>query len=174
MRKKLCEEKSVKNPISQCWEWKGSISEKGYGTLRYEGKNYMAHRFAYETYNGELISDMIICHKCNNPKCINPDHLYQGTIRDNARDMAIKNLVGHSGLIKLREYMHENDMTIQDLADKIGKSRHHTQLLVNGKTNPGIQIAHKIEQMTGGKVKVHEIRKCKKDCQPGCACSKGV
>jgi hypothetical protein len=70
--------------IDDCWIWKGSFIKK-YGCFTY-GKIRLAHRFSYFIHNGELSEKMLICHKCDNPKCVNPDHLYQGTHKNNSDD----------------------------------------------------------------------------------------
>lgn len=75
--------------------------------------------------------------------------------------------------MKIREYMAQNNVTIKDISEHVGKTWQYCWMVISGRTNPGIQLAHQIEQMTGGKVKVHEIKKCTKICEPGCACSKG-
>lgn len=66
-----------------CWIWKGQINKSGYGRhcCKY------AHRLSYEYYIGEIPMDKIICHKCNNKICVNPDHIYAGTYKDNTQDL---------------------------------------------------------------------------------------
>jgi hypothetical protein len=70
-----------------CWIWVGSYSKTGYGEINIKGKTMKAHRFSYQTFIGELDKDLMICHNCNNPKCVNPDHLRQDTRSSNAIDM---------------------------------------------------------------------------------------
>jgi hypothetical protein len=72
----------------ECWQWIASTSGRPgrmYGCF-WNGKIIKAHRFAFETWNGPLESDKIICHRCDNPLCVNPAHLYQGTHHDNVMD----------------------------------------------------------------------------------------
>lgn len=71
----------------ECWEWQGRLNLTGYGVV---GKNKLAHRVAYELWNGELTEGLHVCHSCDNPKCCNPEHLFLGTQRDNIRDMVDK------------------------------------------------------------------------------------
>ena len=71
-----------------CWEWRGSRISAGYGQLEVKGKGLRAHRVAYETWVSPIPEGMVVRHKCDNPPCINPDHLELGTQKDNGQDMA--------------------------------------------------------------------------------------
>lgn len=73
-----------------CWLWHGDINDSGYGKFRYKSKYVYAHRLAYEFTNGIIPDGLIICHKCDNPACINPNHLFLGTYFDNSQDMIAK------------------------------------------------------------------------------------
>lgn len=72
-------------PESGCWEWIES-TKNGYGQLSWKGRNTYAHRLSFEAENGPLTKGVIICHKCNNRNCVNPEHLYAGTKRSNIMD----------------------------------------------------------------------------------------
>lgn len=69
-----------------CWLWTGEIGSSGYGRFYAYGRKYRAHRFSYEAYKGEIPKGMLILHSCDNPRCVNPDHLRVGTDADNTRD----------------------------------------------------------------------------------------
>lgn len=70
---------------SGCWEWRGCRS-RGYGVLRKEGINHLVHRLVYTQHHGPIPEGHVVRHTCDNPPCINPDHLLTGTQADNVRD----------------------------------------------------------------------------------------
>jgi HNH endonuclease len=74
-----------------CWEWRGGFQRGGYGACRVDGRTRGAHRVSYECANGVVLRrDEFVCHRCDNPKCINPCHLFVGTHTDNMADMVRK------------------------------------------------------------------------------------
>lgn len=79
-------EKIVFIPFHECWEWDGYIEHTGYGTFRWKEKKVKAHRAAYLLLKGEIPEDVLVLHKCDNPSCVNPDHLFLGTFLDNNLD----------------------------------------------------------------------------------------
>lgn len=79
----------------ECWKWTGAINQAGYGAF---GNNH-AHRTSYEITYGPIPDGLFILHKCDNPPCVNPNHLFVGTHQDNMRDMISK---GRARYQKLR------------------------------------------------------------------------
>lgn len=69
-----------------CWIWQFATSQQGYGVMRSGGENRRSHRVSYELHVGPLDDDLQINHKCHVEACVNPDHLYQGTHKDNMQD----------------------------------------------------------------------------------------
>jgi hypothetical protein len=83
------------NEIEDCWEWEGPYNNYGYGKLNFSmqaGKYQTigAHRFSWEFYNGAIQKGLLVCHKCDNPPCVNPNHLFLGTDKDNKIDNMLK------------------------------------------------------------------------------------
>jgi hypothetical protein len=81
--------------MTDCWNWTASKTKGGYGNIgwmfdktRY---NVLSHRLSYELYNSPIPNDMVVRHMCDNPSCVNPNHLILGTQQDNTRDMFARN-----------------------------------------------------------------------------------
>lgn len=73
-----------------CWNWTGCKVGMGYGRIKINKRLYLAHRTSYELHIGPIPDKMCVLHKCDNPACIRPDHLFIGTQKDNSRDMILK------------------------------------------------------------------------------------
>ena len=73
-----------------CILWNGAVTEKGYGRTTFRRKRTLVHRREWIKARGEIPSGLLVCHHCDTPRCINPDHLFLGTHADNARDCAAK------------------------------------------------------------------------------------
>lgn len=71
---------------SGCWEWSGCRAKFGYGKLTFRRKSKSAHKFCFETIFGEITDGLWVLHRCDNPPCINPRHLYKGTPSNNRSD----------------------------------------------------------------------------------------
>lgn len=81
----------VVDSVTDCWEWQGGKNNIGYGMIRDENRMRTAHRVSYEEHSGTKIPPgLCVCHKCDNTLCVNPSHLWLGTMKQNADDMISK------------------------------------------------------------------------------------
>lgn len=82
---------------STCWLWTKSKKVR-YGSIGIDGKTIRAHRYSYFIHNKDMDFNMLVCHKCDNPICVNPEHLFLGTAKDNAQDMIKKGRKNNDGV----------------------------------------------------------------------------
>ena len=79
------------DPATGCWQWTGYVQSSGYGQFCLGNRRCLAHRAAWEFYNQSLIPEgLFVCHTCDNPRCVNPAHLFLGRAIDNVRDCIAK------------------------------------------------------------------------------------
>lgn len=77
-------------PDGDCHHWLGAKTRDGYGSVRFEGRSWLAHRLVHHITNAPVSDDVLVCHNCDNPSCVNPQHLFCGTQQDNMDDMVLK------------------------------------------------------------------------------------
>ena len=83
-----------------CHNWIGQLDASGYGEIRIKSKGVRAHRFSWEMHRGEIPNGLWVLHHCDNRRCVNCDHLYLGTPKDNVRDMVERRRMNHSSVKK--------------------------------------------------------------------------
>ena len=85
------QEKYVCNLETGCWEWTASLQASGYGQIAAPGGGMLrSHRVSYELFVGPILNGLHVLHECDNPKCVNPEHLFLGTPKDNMKDKVAK------------------------------------------------------------------------------------
>ena len=132
----------------ECWEWSGYITNKGYGQTKIggrDGKLIQAHRLSWIVNVGEISNDLHVLHKCDNRKCVNPNHLFLGTNQDNINDRVSKGRSSHwikyvsrdkHPACKFKESdihdmvdMRVSGWKVKDIAKKFNSSKNHISRL---------------------------------------------
>jgi hypothetical protein len=132
-----------------CWEWQGYCQSFGHGVFHVDRDRHMeyAHRFAWELARGPIPAGMFVLHTCDNPSCVNPEHLFLGTQADNNRDRHAKgrskNLEPGSShpkacledrQVRQMRRMYLSGWVQRELAEVFGVSRGNVSKIVNGKS----------------------------------------
>jgi hypothetical protein len=132
--------------MTHCKQCQGYKNRDGYGVVRRNGRLYLAHRLAWEDVFGIIPEGMCVCHKCDNPACINVDHLFLGTQKDNMLDSVNKGrctiLLGLKGekhpRAKLTEaavrFIRSSDLTRRALARMFGVAKSQIDFVVHRRT----------------------------------------
>lgn len=120
-----------------CWTWSGCRNKRHYGVLGFRYTTILAHRLSYILCRGQIPSDRFVLHRCDNPPCVNPDHLFLGTSQDNSSDMVMKGR--HRRTAKLSEAQvleivrrYKNETAIS-LAEEFGVHYQTVNHIVNGR-----------------------------------------
>lgn len=116
-----------------CWEWRAHRIPTGYGTFEFDGRTVGAHRVAYQLCVGPIPGGLCVCHHCDNPGCVRPDHLFVATRKENMADMvrkgrsAVGERQGHARLtndhvVEIRRLYAAGETTYIQLANQFGVS----------------------------------------------------
>lgn len=139
-----------KKSESECWIWAGRTNPDGYGQFDCRNSTVPSHRYMWSMLNGEIPQGMVICHRCDNPKCVNPSHLFLGTVQDNVRDRDMKGrqadhagtkngraVLDENGAIKVKE-LRKSGLTYKDISTEMGVSVGCVSHILNGRHWVGV------------------------------------
>lgn len=136
-----------------CWEWNSASDSSGYGRFHYNGRLDSAHRVSWILKYGPVHKGMLVLHKCDNRKCVNPSHLFLGTHKDNMQDMAKKgrhgipthsNKLNSSDVIQIYK-LRDSGLLQREIALIFGISQKQVRRILSGEN---WKLIHKVLRPT--------------------------
>ena len=112
----------IVDETSGCWLWQGGLDKRGRGRISVNGRIRLAHREVWRHLRGEIQNGKYLCHTCDNPQCVNPEHLYVGTHQDNMNDMKARG----------RTWAAQNPEAAREVGRRTGLANTHAR----GEKNP--------------------------------------
>lgn len=134
-----------KDGTSGCWIWTGAIFQRnGYGCFTINSQPLGAHRVSYDLFSGGVPEGLMVLHKCNNKRCVNPEHLYAGTHEDNMNDLRNANIakgeknansiLKEEQVLEIRKLAKSRLVTYQKIAEMFGVKRQTVKDIALGRT----------------------------------------
>lgn len=156
-----------------CWDWKGSINKSGYTQFYLKSKNTTGHRTSWIIHKGEIPETMCVCHICDNPRCVNPDHLFLGTHKENTQDMIKKERRVIIRKIEKNNYnkifeMYSNNIPQHEIANIYGVTQTTISKILLKKFSKRTQIGSSNQKAVFTEDQVLKIRKEYQEKGKGC------
>lgn len=129
---------SGQGPKGTCWQWKGSTRRHGYGRIMIRGRTFVASRIAYLLYYGKDPAPLFVCHRCDNPPCVNPLHLFTDTSKGNSEDMVKKGRAAYG--LRNGKYTHPEKRHCGDNHP----ARKHPEKMARGEKNGNSKLTERI------------------------------
>ena len=135
-----------------CWIWRWSYTKRGYGRANYKGAEIYAHRLSFLMFKGEIPPGMFVCHKCDTPLCVNPDHLFIGTPKENSEDRdrkgrarivigkrskgseSVRAKLKESDVIEIRSLYGTTNLTHKEIAQQFGVAMQTVSSILSRRT----------------------------------------
>jgi len=114
-----------------CWDFTGALDRDGYPKIKIGGTRFSAHRVSYHLHKGDIPDGLLVCHRCDNPRCINPLHLFLGTVRDNTVDASVKGRLAtgeRNGLVAYKRSVARGDIVPTHTTALPGENNHQHKL----------------------------------------------
>lgn len=152
-------ESKIKKQKNGCWIWTAGKNIGGYADFWYEGKSQRGHRCSYLLYNGKIPKGIYVCHKCDTPSCVNPDHLFLGTPKDNTQDAVVKGRLTwklKNKRISPKKTLEERKQISERMkGNKIWLGKKHSQATKEKITN--LLLGHKVSNESKLKMRAAKI-----------------
>lgn len=170
-----------------CWLWTGTVTDRGYGSVNTGGKHGPsrgAHRVAWELTHGPIPKGMVVCHSCDNPPCVRPDHLFLGSQRANLRDASAKkrtmrgedhvfHRLTEADVMDIRT-RHADGTSQADLAREYGLNHQHVSSIVGGRAWAHLPLSANLgrigdlgERHASAKLTAEQVRAIRADPRSG-------